>query len=96
MSIKTLKLKEIESKTDNLYEAVMVISKRARQINTEINDQIKSQLGNIEVDEESGDQIIDRESIISEFDRKAKPTSIAIEELFDDNLDFEYEDKEQD
>ncbi len=96
MSIKTLKLKEIESKTDNLYEAVMVISKRARQINTEINDQIKSQLGNIEVDEESGDQNIDRESIISEFDRKAKPTSIAIEELFDDNLDFEYEDKEQD
>jgi len=96
MSIKTLKLKEIESKTDNLYEAVIVISKRARQINTEINDQIKSQLGNIEVDEESGDQNIDRESIISEFDRKAKPTSIAIEELFDDNLDFEYKDKEQD
>lgn len=96
MSIKTLKLKEIESKTDNLYEAVIVISKRARQINTEINDQIKSQLGNIEVDEESGDQNIDRESIISEFDRKAKPTSIAIEELFDDNLDFEYKDEEQD
>lgn len=96
MSIKTLKLKDIESKTDNLYEAVMVISKRARQINTEINDQIKSHLGNIEVDEESGDQNIDRESIISEFDRKAKPTSIAIEELFNDNLDFKYEDKEQD
>jgi len=95
MSIKTLKLKEIESKTDSLYEAVMVISKRARQINTEINEQIKSQLGNIEVDEESGEQNIDRESIISEFDRKAKPTSIAIEELFDNNLNFEYEDEEQ-
>lgn len=96
MSIKTLKLKDIESKTANLYEAVVVISKRARQINNEINDQIKSQLGNIEVDEESGNQNIDRESIISEFDRKAKPTSIAIGELFDDNLDFEYDDKEQD
>ena len=96
MSIKTLKLKDIESKTANLYEAVVVISKRARQINNEINEQIKSQLGNIEVDEESGDQNIDRESIISEFDRKAKPTSIAIKELFDDNLDFEYDDKEQD
>lgn len=96
MSIKTLKLKDIESKTANIYEAVVVISKRARQINNEINDQIKSQLGNIEVDEESGDQNIDRESIISEFDRKAKPTSIAIKELFDDNLDFEYDDKEQD
>jgi len=96
MSIKTLKLKDIESKTANIYEAVVVISKRARQINNEINEQIKSQLGNIEVDEESGDQNIDRESIISEFDRKAKPTSIAIKELFDDNLDFEYDDKEQD
>ena len=96
MSIKTLKLRNIESKTANLYEAVVVISKRARQINNEINDQIKSQLGNIEVDEESGDQNIDRESIIAEFDRKAKPTSIAIRELFDDNLDFEYDDKEQD
>ena len=95
MSVRTLKLNEIESKTDNLYEAVMVISKRARQINTEINDQIKSQLGNIEVDEESGDENIDRESIISEFDKKAKPTSIAIDEILDNKLDFEYTEEEQ-
>ena len=95
MPITTLKLKDIGAKTDDLYEAVMIISKRARQINTEINDQIKSQLGNIEVDEESGEQTIDRESIISEFDRKAKPTSIAIEEILDDKLDYEYVDEEQ-
>ena len=66
----------------------------SRQINTQITEQIKSQLGNIEVDEETGTENIDRESIISEFDKKAKPTSIAIQEFLDDKLEHKYADDE--
>ena len=90
MAVKTQKLEDIESKCENIYEGVMVIAKRARQINTQISDQIKSQLGNIEVDEETGEENVDRESIISEFDKKAKPTSIAIEEFNNKKLEFKY------
>ncbi|MFC1562579.1 DNA-directed RNA polymerase subunit omega [candidate division KSB1 bacterium] len=92
MSVHTIDLREIEARTDNLYEAVIIISKRAKQINTEINEQIKAHLGSIEIDEESGEECIDRESIISEFDRKAKPTTIAIEEILSDKLKYKYVD----
>ena len=96
MAVQTLDLREIENKAKSLYEAVIIISRRARQINTEITEQIKAHLGNIEVDEESGEDIIDRISIISEFDKKAKPTTLAIEEIIKDKLEFEYIDKTED
>ncbi len=95
MAVQTLNLEEIEKKTNGLYEAVVVIFKRARQINSEITEQMKSHLGNIEVDEESGEDINDRISIISEFDKKAKPTTLAIEEMINDKLKFEYLDKDE-
>jgi len=94
MAVETLKLDVIESKACNLYEAAMLIAKRARQINTEINEQIKAHLGDIEIDEESGEESVDRESIISEFDKKAKPTSMAVEELMNDKLEFKYVEEE--
>ena len=90
MPVKTLDIKEIEKRSKNLYEAVIIVAKRARQINTEINEQIKSHLGNIEIDEEDSEEFIDRESIISEFDRKAKPTTLAIEEMLEDKLKVNY------
>ena len=93
MSVRTLKMDEIEDQLESRYEAAVLIAKRARQINNEINEKIKSELGDIEVDEESGEEIIDRESVISEFDRKIKPTSLAIDEFLSDNLEFNYSDE---
>ena len=34
MAIKTLDLKELEVRTDNVYEACLVIANRAREINS--------------------------------------------------------------
>ena len=93
MSVRTLRMDEIEEQVESRYEAAVLISKRARQINNEINEKIKSELGDIEVDEESGEEIIDRESVISEFDRKIKPTSTAIDEFLSDKLEFDYSDE---
>ncbi len=95
MPVKTLNIREIEKRAKNLYEAVIVVAKRARQINIDINEQIKSHLGNIEIDEDNSEDVIDRESIISEFDRKAKPTTLAIEEMLEDKLKVNYIDNVQ-
>lgn len=96
MSVKTLKLDEIEEKLESRYEAAIIIAKRARQINNEIHEKIKSELGDIEIDEESGEEIIDRESVISEFDKKIKPTSLAIDEFLDGKLEFNYSGEDED
>ena len=90
MSVKTLKLDDIESKLESRYEAAVLIAKRARQINNDINEKIKAELGDIEIDEESGEELIDRESVISEFDKKIKPTSMAIDEFLAGKLEYGY------
>ncbi|MFC1558719.1 DNA-directed RNA polymerase subunit omega [candidate division KSB1 bacterium] len=90
MSVRTLRMDDIEGQLESRYEAAVLISKRARQINSEINEKIKSELGDIEIDEESGEEVIDRESVISEFDKKIKPTSLAIEDFLAGRLEYEY------
>ena len=41
--IETLSIREMESKADNIYEAIIVLSRRARQINNEQKQLISSE-----------------------------------------------------
>ena len=91
MSIKTLDLDEIEKTSENIYEACLVIARRARQINGERIAQRKEK----EILEESGfDQdldVYDREffeGVVHE--REINPTVRAQEELFGDKLKYRY------
>ena len=91
----TLPLDKIESRTDNLYEAVLVIAKRARQINSDQNTKLKMQLGDFETVEELSEEDPDRESIIIEYDKIPKPTVQAINEILEDKLKWEYKEDEE-
>jgi DNA-directed RNA polymerase subunit K/omega len=80
--VSTLKLDELTKSTKTIYEAVMCVAKRARQINNENRAKLELVLG-------PDDQIEDEfEEIQVEvhnqvYDRKAKPTHQAIEELIE-------------
>ena len=91
MAIKTLDLKELEVRTDNVYEACLVIAKRARKINSGRIAERKE----IEILEESGyDQeldIYDREFMDGiEHEREINPTVIAQEQLMDGKIKYKY------
>ena len=91
MAIKTLDLKELEVRTDNVYEACLVIAKRAREINSGRIAERKE----IEILEESGyDQeldIYDREFMDGiEHEREINPTVIAQEQLMDGKIKYKY------
>jgi len=91
MAIKTLDLTEIEKKSSNIYEACLIIARRARQIN---NDRIAKRKEK-EILEESGyDQdldVYDREFIESiEHEKEVNPTVIAQDELFEGKIKYRY------
>ena len=91
MAIKTLDLKDLVVQADNVYEACLVIAKRARKINTGRIDERKEK----EILEESGyDQeldIYDREFMEGiEHEREINPTVIAQEQLLDGKIKYKY------
>ena len=46
-SLKTRNVDEFTQQTDNVYESVTVMSKRARQISATLKDELSSKLGDL-------------------------------------------------
>ncbi len=91
MAIKTLDLTELVMNSDNIYEACLVIAKRAREINAGRIAERKEK----EVLDESGyDQeldIYDREFMEGiEHEREINPTVLAQDELLKGKLKYRY------
>ncbi len=85
----TRDLKLNDSKIGNIYETVMVVSKRANQISVEMKQELNQKLeefasytDNLEEVFENPEQI----EISRYFERLPKPTLIALQELDDDNI----------
>ena len=102
MAIKPLEIHTLESKAANVYEAIVVLSKRARQINEEMKIELNQRLetiaalpSNTNSDEEEVDANPDQLKISLEFEKRVKPTESAIDELMGDKLEFRYKENEE-
>lgn len=96
MSIETIDLEQFEKHAENLYEAVVIVSKRARQINDEIKMELSQRLEPVIAKETEDDTIMnqDKLNISLDFEKRKKPTNQAIEEMSDEKLSFRYRDTE--
>ena len=95
MEVGTISLNKILDRTANLYEAAIVLARRARQINSKNNSELRLRLGEIENDEESPEDAANREAIVTEFDKKPKPVTQSVNELINGELSFKYKDAEK-
>ncbi|MEO8666616.1 MAG: DNA-directed RNA polymerase subunit omega [Ignavibacteria bacterium] len=97
MSIETLDLDKFESKTANLYESIVVASRKARQINDSMKIELNQRLEPIIAKETEDDTIMnqDKLNISLEFEKREKPTIEAIAELMDDKLNFRFKSSEE-
>lgn len=78
-----------ESMTDNIYEAIMVIAKRARKIAADQKFEIEKILTTAEAQEVNEEEVgKDRDDMLE----LEKPTVIAMRELFSGELEYEYKD----
>lgn len=94
MPLETLDLEKFESKTANLYESIVVASKKARQINDTMKMELNQRLEPIIAKETEDDSIMnqDKLNISLEFEKREKPTMEAIENLMEDKLNFRFKD----
>ena len=79
----------IDASTDNIYEAISVISKRAEQINTDIRRELVDKLEEFATHNDSLEEIFEnKEQIeVSKFYEKLpKPHALAVQEWLDDKI----------
>ena len=85
----TRDLRTFEAKTGNLYESVVVVAKRANQINQEVKEELTNKLAEFASHTDNLEEIFEnREQIeVSKYyERLPKPHAIAIQEFMDDKI----------
>ncbi|MEG9326387.1 DNA-directed RNA polymerase subunit omega [Salinimicrobium catena] len=85
----TLDKNSIDAPTNNIYEAISVISKRATQINSEIKKELLEKLDEFATYNDSLDEIFEnKEQIeVSKFYEKLpKPHALAVQEWLEDKI----------
>ncbi len=89
MAIEPISFKKLLTKTDDIYESVVVVSKRAKQI---LQERVLKQIieENTEFSEDEGvlSEPIRREDI--DFDKEKKVTSIALDEYLEGNINWKH------
>lgn len=85
----TIDKNRVDEPTDNIYEAISIISKRATQINSEIKKELLEKLDEFATYNDSLDEIFEnKEQIeVSKFYEKLpKPHSLAVQEWLEDKI----------
>ena len=87
MAVDPISFTKLLKKTDDIYEAVVVSSKRAKQI---LQDRIVKQM--IDENEEISEEGILAEPVVREnidFDKEDKVTSVALEAFLEGDIDWD-------
>lgn len=90
-SLITRDVSEIASQTGNIYESIVVVGKRARQISANIKEELSNKLAEFASSVDNLEEIFEnREQIeISRFyERMPKPATSATEEFLDKKVMF--------
>ncbi len=85
----TRKLTDLDHETGNIYESVVIISRRANQISTALKQELNRKLSDFSSSTDSLEETFEnREQIeISRYyERMPKPTLIATEEFLEDKI----------
>ncbi len=80
---------EIEEKSGNVYESIVMLAKRSNQINVDLKEELTQKLQEFASSTDNLEEIFEnREQIeISRFyERLPKPVAMAIDELMSDNI----------
>ena len=85
----TRDVNNLEDKTGNLYQSIVAISKRSNQISTHIKEELNQKLQEFASVTDSLEEVFENREQIEisrHYEKMAKPTAIATQELLDDKL----------
>lgn len=97
MPIRPVDLKEVTADASSVYEAIVIMSRRARQINDELKQNLDMRLEDVIAHGDDDQEMTnnpDQLMISKEFDRIPKPTFLAIDEMLDGEIVHRYRDQD--
>jgi DNA-directed RNA polymerase subunit K/omega len=90
-------LRKIDSPTQNIYESLAIISKRANQISAQMKEESHSKLQEFSNDSDTLEEVFENREqieISSYYERLPKAVNIAMEEFLTDKIYFRNPSKE--
>lgn len=94
----TRDLRELDQNTDNLYESIVVISKRANQIAVDMKEELNQKLSEFASSNDNLEEVFENREqieISKHYERLPKPTLVAIDEFLHEKVYFRNPSKEQ-
>ncbi|WP_185213254.1 DNA-directed RNA polymerase subunit omega [Sphingobacterium mizutaii] len=94
----TRDLRELDQTTDNLYESIVVISKRANQIAVDMKEKLNQKLSEFASSNDNLEEVFENREqieISKHYERLPKPTLVAIDEFLHEKVYFRNPSKEQ-
>lgn len=85
----TRDLRELDVKTENIYESLVVIAKRANQISNNIKEELHQKLSEFASSNDNLEEVFENREqieISKHYERMPKPTLVAIQEFLDDKI----------
>lgn len=85
----TRDLRELDVKTDNIYESLVIIAKRANQISNNIKEELHQKLSEFASSNDNLEEVFENREqieISKHYERMPKPTLVAIQEFLEDKV----------
>ncbi|HNW67443.1 MAG TPA: DNA-directed RNA polymerase subunit omega [Bacteroidales bacterium] len=85
----TRNIREYDKETDNIYESVVIMSKRANQIALEIKDEMNQEMQEFAPAQDTLDEVFENRDLIDlakSYEKLPKPTLLAVKEFEDKKI----------
>ena len=91
MSLEPISIRDMEDQSGDIYESVVIMSKRAKQV---LSDRIVEDIIDSNEDEEMGvyDELI--EANPDDYEELVKPTTVSVNEFLEGEIDWKNNDEE--
>ena len=92
MSLKPISIRDMEDQSGDIYESVVVMSKRAKQV---LSDRIVEEIIESNEEEELGVYDELNETNPDDYEELVKPTTVSVNEFLDGDIDWKKNDEDE-
>lgn len=94
----TRDLRQLDKGTDNIYESIVVIAKRANQIAVDVKEELNGKLSEFASNNDNLEEVFENREqieISKHYERLPKSSLVAVDEFLNDKIYFRNPSKEQ-
>ncbi|MDR2407793.1 MAG: DNA-directed RNA polymerase subunit omega [Bacteroidales bacterium] len=92
----TRDLNDFDKKTENIYESLVILSKRANQIASDIKEELNEKIQEFSVNQDMSDEVFENKEQIElarYYEQLPKPSLLAIQEFLDSQIYYRLPDE---